>query len=103
MENTVFEIVPANSSRTYWTIFTILCRVVVFIAVVLVLSGRGEQSTRFEVTPTHLKISGGMHSKTMLQESLVLGGAQVVDLTGTQELRPTYRTSGTGMSGYSAG
>ncbi len=59
---------------------------------------------RFEVTPESLRIAGDLfYGRTIPRSELMMEDARVLDLTVHTEYKPTARTNGTGMPGYSAG
>lgn len=58
---------------------------------------------RFEVSRGKLQIRGDIYGRTIPLTELDLNRARTANLILEPELRPKYRTNGTGLPGYSAG
>lgn len=96
-----FPMVPATGRAYALAIPVALVAVVVLVlAAYLAWSPRHVQ---FEVSPGKLRIRGDIYGRTIPLSELELAEARIVDLNQEPDLRPTARTNGTGLPGYSAG
>jgi Bacterial PH domain len=119
----VFPIVPAAGGPLFTFGITTLVLgsmigfasrgpVMVFWIVAPVLSGLilligsfayASRQVKFEVTPEGLAIRGDWYGRRLPSESLLIQEARAVDLTGSPEYRPVWRTNGAGLPGYGSG
>ncbi len=97
----VFPIAPAES-RYLW-FFIPITILVVGVLVMLAMSMRGAQTSRFEVLADSLRLSGDLYGRTIPKSSLVLDQARRVNLDVEPGLRPGWKRVGTGLPGYQAG
>jgi hypothetical protein len=97
-----FSIVPAQIKGT----LAILVPVAGLLLAILVLLGvtvRGSQATRFEVSPEGLRIRGDLYGRLVPAAALRGRLARAVDLRAERTLAPAVRTFGTGLPSYRAG
>jgi hypothetical protein len=88
-----------KKGRVSWIVFLIVA--VLAGSIVLVLLGA--RRPKFEISPEGLRVRGSLYGRFIPASQLRLDAARVVDLGGTPELRPKWRTNGVGLPGYSAG
>lgn len=96
-----FPIVPATG-RAYAVAIPvgIVALFLIALAVYLIWS---PTHVRLEVSPGSLRIRGDIYGRTIPLSELDLSQASVVNLNQQPDLRPRFRTNGTGLPGYSAG
>lgn len=97
----VFPMIPAPGRSLLF-----LAAAGVLLVAVLALLGYvaySARQTRFEVSPDGLRIAGDIYKRTIAIEQLRLSEARVLDLGREDELRPRFRTFGTGLPGYRSG
>jgi hypothetical protein len=97
----VFPIEPSQS-RYLWLLVPVAVILIAAMAV-LVVSLRGAQSSRFEVLPDGLRLSGDLYGRTIAHDNIQLDAVRRVDLATESRLRPASRRMGTGMPGYQSG
>jgi hypothetical protein len=97
-----FQIAPAEL-KGMWIIIVIVIAVMALAAGVLATAVRGSRSSTFEVSGEGLRLRGDLYGRFIPAGQLRAGEARRVDLTVSPELRPRWRTMGTGMPGYQAG
>jgi Bacterial PH domain len=97
----VFPIAPA-ASRYLW--FLLPVALIVFASLVLVVvSVRGAQASRFEISAAGLRLEGDWYGRLVPKAQLRIDLARRVDLARDGELRPKRRRVGTALPGYRAG
>lgn len=96
-----FPIAPAES-RYLW-FFIPVTALLVGVIVLLAVSLAGSRHARFEVRADALRLSGDLYGRTIPTARLHLDLARRVDLAAEPELRPRWKTMGTGLPGYQAG
>ena len=97
-----FSIVPAQIKGT----LAILVPVAVLLLAILLVLGvtvRGSQATRFEVSPAGLRVRGDLYGRLIPAATMRGRLARVVDLRHERALAPAARTFGTGLPSYRAG
>ena len=99
--NEVFSMIPAPA-KTLWFVGSIAALIGAVVCV-LVFVGYSARHTRFEVSPEGLRISGDFFGRLIAAESLETDRARRVDLAAEPELRPRWRTMGSGLPGYQSG
>jgi len=97
----VFPIAPATS-RYVWFLAPVFV-ILIGAAVLLLASVRGAWSSRFEVRPDGLRVSGDLWGRLVPRSQLRIDQVRRVDLTIDDGFRPKWRTMGTGLPGYQAG
>ncbi len=97
----VFPIAPAES-RYLW-FFIPITILLVGVLVMLAMSLRGAQTSRFEVLADSLRLSGDLYGRTIPKSSLMLDQARRVNLDAESRLRPGWKRIGTGLPGYQSG
>jgi hypothetical protein len=97
----VFPIVPA-SSGVIW--FLLIVALVLFVvAALMALLALSCRHASLDVSPEEVRIHGWPYGRTIALTSLVLDDARVINLETDQEFRPSWRTNGIGLPGYSTG
>jgi hypothetical protein len=97
----VFTIAPAGP-RPLWVLIPVALLLVVVLGVLFV-SVLGSRGARFEVSPSGLRLSGDVYGRLIPAASLRTAEARRVDLGPSSNLRPRWRTMGTGLPGYQSG
>lgn len=97
----VFPIAPAES-RYLWFLIPIAA-LLVGVIVLLAVSLRGAQASKFEVLPQGLRLSGDLYGRTIPFGQLRADLARRVDLAAEPQLRLRWKRMGTGLPGYQAG
>jgi hypothetical protein len=98
---TEFPIAPA-ASRYVWLLIPIAA-LLVGVVVLLAVSLRGAQASRFAVLGDGLQLRGDLYGRTIRLNQLRLDSARRVDLARETQLRPRWKRVGTGLPGYQAG
>ncbi len=96
-----FTIIPASSK----ILFLVIPMAVLFVAL-LVLFGYitySSRHVRFEVDDEALQLKGDLYGRKISLSQLKIDEARLVNLDQDDQLRPTLRTNGAGMPGYSSG
>ncbi|HEX6643517.1 MAG TPA: PH domain-containing protein [Gemmatimonadales bacterium] len=96
-----FAIAPAGS-RPLWFLLP-LGLVLLTVLAILLSSLYSSRGARFDVSPDGLRLRGDLYGRTIPAMSLRAGEARRVNLEAEAELRPKWRTLGTGLPGYQAG
>jgi hypothetical protein len=96
-----FPIEPAQS-RYLWFIVPITA-LLIGVIVLLMVTVRGSRESRFEVSAEGLRLRGDLYGRTIPRARLQLDLARRVDLAAEPDLRPRWKTVGTGLPGYQAG
>ena len=60
-------------------------------------------NTRFEINSEGLHIKGAIYGRFIPKESIMIENTRILNLNGESELKPTRRTNGIGLPGYSEG
>jgi hypothetical protein len=97
----VFPMIPAPGRSLLF-----IAAVALLLVAVLALLGYvaySARQTRFEISPDGLRIAGDLYQRTIPIEQLRVDEARVLDLGREDELRPRFRTFGTGLPGYRSG
>ena len=97
-----FPIIPA-SPRALWVILVLLGGISLLLLAVLSATLYGARASRFELSPTGLRLRGDFYGRLVPAAQLCGASARRVDLTAERDLRPTLRTFGTAVGGYSSG
>lgn len=97
----VFAIAPAATRVPWLLLLPILGLVVAGIALTVALFGF--RSASFEVSNDGLRLRGDLYGRLIPRSELDLVAAARIDFERSPELKPTRRSLGTGMPGYSAG
>ena len=97
----IFKIVPAPG-KTLWLIgaFALLMLGLLCLTGYIAYSSRHVQ---FKLSDTELNIRGDFYGRSISFESLVTDQATKVQLNRDSPYRPTWRTNGIGVPGYSSG
>lgn len=96
-----FPIIPATGKMFAGLIP--LALILFFVAGVIFYLFYAPRHVRFEVSPGQLRIRGDIYGRTIPLAELELGAARTVSLNDESELRPSRRSNGTRLPGYSAG
>lgn len=96
-----FPIAPATS-RYLWFFVPVLV-IMLGALLVLTISVRGGRASRFEVTTEGLRLRGDLYGRLIPRSQLRVDEARRVDLLREPDLRPSWRTLGTGLPGYQGG
>ena len=94
----VFTIAPAGT-KAVWLVVLIL----VPVAGLLLVSLIGSRASQFEVSPAGLRLRGDFYGRFIPADRIRVDAARRVDFDTSDELRPRWRTLGTGLPGYQAG
>lgn len=96
-----FVIAPPGA-RPLWVLIPLS---IVLLVVVggLAVSLVGSRTTHFDITASDLRIRGDWYARTIPLEALRTAEARRVDFDADPDLRPRWRTWGTGLPGYQAG
>jgi hypothetical protein len=97
----VFSIAPAGM-KPLWVLFPVAL-ILIFVVSLLALSVWGSRGARFEVTEGGLQLRGDLYGRFIPAASLRADEARRVDFATNSELRPRWRTMGTGLPGYQSG
>lgn len=97
----VFTIAPAGM-KPLWLLLPVALVLAIVVAV-LALSVLGSRTSRFEISAAGLRIRGDLYGRLIPARQLRADAARRVDLGGASELRPKWRTMGTGLPGYQSG
>ena len=97
-----FHIIPA-SPRALWVIMGLVAVLSLLPLALLGASLHGSRASRFELSEAGLRIRGDLYGRLVPAAQLRGGSARRVDLTAERNLRPTRRTMGTAVGGYSSG
>lgn len=98
----VFEIAPPGA-RPLWLIVPVLL-LLVGVLIMLVFMTIGPFRARFEVSEAGLRLRGDLYGRSIPAAVLRVAAARRVDLDGAdRDLRPRWRTFGTGLPGYQSG
>jgi hypothetical protein len=97
----VFSIAPAGMKPLWALGLVTLILLVVF--VVLAIGIVGARSARFEISAEGLRIRGDLYGRLIAADALRADAARRVDLGTRSDLRPRWRTWGTGLPGYQSG
>ena len=95
-----FAIVPASGRM--WIVLAPIAFVLVVVVCIFAGMIYSSRNAKFEVGNDGLAIRG-VYSRRIAFRDLDLSNAEVIDLSRHAELRPTMRTNGIGLPGYSAG
>ncbi len=97
----VFPMAPAGGSALLMLvpIGLLLAAGLVFVVYTATSMGRGS----VEVSAGSLRINAPFYGRSLPLASVDVAAARVVDLTREDDLRPTLRTNGIGLPGYSTG
>src|SRR5579862_5336142 len=101
MATQVFPIVPAQAS-----VYLILVPILLILFIgggVATYAAFASRHVKFEVSNDGVTIRGDMFGRSVPKDKMVLKSARVVDLEQETELKPKWRTGGTGYPGYKAG
>ena len=96
-----FHIVPATI-RGLWFVLGFVVLVVSFVALMIVKTARGGQTSTFELSSEGLRLSGDLYGRFLPASALRGGAAHRLRETDT-ELIPRTRRLGTAMPGYQSG
>lgn len=96
-----FPIIPA-SAKALWFIGCVGLLLTAVLGV-LVYTGLSSRWVRFDVSPSGLHIVGDFWGRRIPAASLEIAAARAVDLDLEPDLRPRWRTWGTGLPGYASG
>src|SRR5262249_40265167 len=97
-----FSIAPAET-RTMWLIPILI--IVVLVPAVLA-RGRSlvaSRAARFDISPAGLQLRGDWYGRTIPAAQIRGDAVRRVDLSLDADLKPRWRTMGTGLPGYQAG
>jgi len=97
----IYQMVPAPG-RTLW-FFVIIGGFLLAFLVLLVYFAYASLNTQFEISAEALQIKNVPYGREIPLSELDLERARIVDLEYDHELRPTIRTNGIGLPGYSSG
>jgi hypothetical protein len=97
----VFTIAPAGM-KPLWVLLPVAL-ILLFIIAALAVSVWGSRGARFEVTERGLQLRGDLYGRFIPAASLRADEARRVDFATNSELRPRWRTMGTGLPGYQSG
>ena len=97
----IFPVVPA-SARILWVIVPVGL-VGIGLVVLFAWIGFSSQSSAVSVDAAGLRIRTAMYGRTIPLDRLDLGRATTVDLRQQTDFRPTTRTNGAGLPGFSSG
>lgn len=101
MANEVFPIIPAQAS-VYLILIPIL--LILFIGGgVATYAAFASRHVKFEVSNDGVTIRGDMFGRFVPKDKMVLKSARAVDLDQETDLKPKWRTGGTGYPGYKSG
>ena len=96
-----FTIAPAGT-KALWLLLP-AGLVMAGVIVVLAITVLGSRTARFEVSEAGLRIRGDLYGRFIPAGELRASEARRVDLGASSELRPRWRTFGTGLPGYQSG
>ncbi len=96
-----FPIVP-GTVRMLWIVGPILVAILAAGAA-LSYSTAGARTSKFEVSPAGLRLSGDFYGRLIPAGQVRADEARPVDLRRERALQPTVRTGGTAVPGYRAG
>lgn len=101
MEPEIFSITPAGG-RAFWliTFISLLSLSLLVLMGVVAWSGHNMRCT---ITPTGLKVSGGLYGRFIPMSSIVISRVSVTDLNVDPGSRPKWRTNGVNLPGQSSG
>ena len=97
-----FLIAPATG-RAMWFIVLVPGLILLLVIGVLGAAVAGARSARFELSPAGLRLRGDLYGRLIPLEQLRGASAARVDFAAAPELRPAWRTMGTGLPGYRSG
>lgn len=97
----VFPVVPA-SARILWLVIPIGLLGVGLI-VLFTWIGFSSQSSSIELAGDALRVRTALYGRTIPLDRLDLGRATAIDLGRQTEYRPSLRTNGVGLPGFSSG
>jgi hypothetical protein len=97
----VFTIAPAGM-KPLWVLLPVAL-VLLLVVSVLALSVWGSRGARFELSAGGLQLRGDLYGRFIPAASLRTDVARRVDLDAQPDLRPRWRTMGTGLPGYQSG
>lgn len=97
----VFPVVPA-SARILWLIIP-LTLLGVGLVVLFAWLGFSSQNSAVSVDAAGLRIRTAMYGRTIPLDQLDLGRATTVDLRQQTDYKPSMRTNGAGLPGFSSG
>ncbi len=98
----VFPIAPA-AVRGMSGLVVVPALVLLVVGGLLGASVWGAMSSRFEVTPEGLRLRGDFYGRMVPMAALQTARAERVNLDVRADLRPGWKTMGTGLPGYKAG
>ena len=98
----VFPIAPV-AVRGMSGLWVVPALVVLLVGGALGASIWGAMSSRFEVTPAGLHLRGDFYGRRIPMAALQTDRAERVNLDVRVDLRPRWKTMGTGLPGYKAG
>ena len=99
--NQVFPMIPA-SPKALWFLGGILF-LLLGILVLLSSVAYSARTVQFELSSEGLRVRGGLYRRTIPTASLIVEGAQQMDLRERTAFKPKLRTNGVGLPGYAAG
>ena len=97
-----FPIAPA-ATRTIWFLPVILAVVLVPIFLIVSRSIVGARAARFDVSPAGIRLHGDWYGRTIPADQIRVDAMKLIDFAAEPELKPRWRTMGTGLPGYQAG
>jgi hypothetical protein len=97
----VFPIVPATSGPII--IFGIVGLILLSVLFLLAIFAYASRQAKFELSDEGLTIRGDLYGRRLPASSLIIGGAQALDLTENRDYALACRTNGAGFPGYSSG
>jgi len=101
MSQKVYHIIPA-SSISIWAFVLVMLALIG----ILVLYGRfmyWSKYTSYEVDDSQLRIQGGIYSRIMEREQLLLDDASIENIKGHELYGIRIRTNGIGLPGFKSG
>jgi len=97
-----FMIAPA-AGRAMWFLMLVPSVAIVLALGLLSITAIGSRTSRFQVSPEGLRLSGDLYGRLIPASQLKGASIARVDPSGSSQLAPARRTLGTGMPGYRAG
>jgi hypothetical protein len=94
---------PASTSTLSWLLLPLGLMLPVAVAALMCYLAYSSRSVKFVVADEGLRIRGDMFGRLIPKSLLRVADAQIVDLKKESAHRPTLRTFGAGLPGYSSG
>lgn len=96
-------LVMAFASGVPWPARLISTLVALVVGGLVVYAGYSSRNVVFEVSPEGLRVRNSIYGRLIPRDQILPAGGRIVDMRQERDLRPVFRTFGTGLPGYGEG